>query len=118
MLVRLCQGQFILLLLIFTWLGLSRGGVVGDIAYNDLLLHFLGYVAASLSIGLACPRWHLWQRGLLLLSYSTLIEIIQHFLPPRTFDLYDIAANGSGILVGLLLFALLQKPLRHCRLPV
>ena len=118
MLVRLCQIQFALLLVLYTWLGLSRGGAVSAMDYNDLLLHFAGYVAAGLSIGLAFPRRPLWQRGLFLLGYSILIEIAQHFLPPRTFDVYDISANGAGILVGIVLFALLRKPLRWMGFPV
>ena len=35
--------------------------------------------------------------GLLIFIYSIALEIIQHFLPYRTFNVYDIIANGSGI---------------------
>lgn len=118
MLRALCHSQFIVLLVIFTWLGLSRGGAVNSLNYNDLLMHFAGYVVAGVSISVAWPQKPLWQRGLFLLVYSIVIEVAQHFLPPRTFDVYDIAANSAGIVVGLGCFLLLSKPLRWMGLPL
>ncbi len=104
------------MLVIYTLLGLTRntGGMVP--AYNDLVMHFCGYVVAGISISFAWPRVTYWQRGMFLLCYSIAIEIGQHFLPPRTFSLLDILANFSGIVVGLALFMMAKqwapKPLR------
>lgn len=99
-----CVTQFVIMLVIYTFLGLTRN--TGELLpeYNDLTMHFVGYLVAGISISFAWPKAALWQRGLFLLTYSVAIEIGQHFLPPRTFDLMDIAANGLGILAGLLLF--------------
>ena len=36
--------------------------------------------------------------------YSIILEVIQYFLPYRTFNLYDILANLIGIAIGLSLF--------------
>lgn len=105
----LCHIQFFIMLVIYTFLGLTRntGGMLP--AYNDLVMHFIGYVAAGISISFAWPRSTYWQRALFLLLYSIAIEIGQHFLPPRTFSLLDILANFSGIITGLVLFMLLKK---------
>lgn len=104
----LCYGQFLCLLGIFTYLGLtsSPGKVVP--LYNDWLMHFTGYVAAGISISFAFPRWSVLKRFLFLLIFSVLIETGQHFLPPRTFSLMDIVANGGGVLAGIVLFYLLR----------
>jgi VanZ family protein len=104
----LCHLQFVGILVIYTLLGLTRN--TGDMlpTYNDLTMHFAGYVVAGISISFAWPRAAYWQRGLFLLAYSITIEIGQHFRPPRTFDWWDILANACGILVGLGLFAILK----------
>lgn len=105
----LCHIQFFIMLVLYTFLGLTRN--TGELmpAYNDLAMHFLGYIVAGISISFAWPRSAYWQRALFLLCYSIAIEIGQHFLPPRTFSLLDILANFSGIVVGLLLFMLLKN---------
>jgi VanZ family protein len=105
----LCHVQFWVMLTIYTVLGLS--GNPGSMVplFNDLLMHFCGYLVAGISISFAWPRTHYWQRGLFLLCYSIAIEIGQHFLPPRTFSGMDILANLSGIVAGLLLFRIMEK---------
>lgn len=97
----LCVIQFGVLLLIYTYLSLSSSP--GDYVptYNDKLMHFSGYLVAGLSITFALPTMPWWQRFLILASYSTGIEVAQHFMPPRTFSLLDILANLSGAAVGL-----------------
>lgn len=105
----LCHVQFWVMLTIYTVLGLS--GNPGSMVplFNDLLMHFCGYLVAGISISFAWPRTRYWQRGLFLLCYSIAIEIGQHFLPPRTFSGMDILANLSGIVAGLLLFRIMEK---------
>lgn len=105
----LCLIQFILLLMLYTFLGLTPSTGEFLSSYNDLIMHFCGYLAAGTSISLAWPNSHYWQRALCLLLYSITIEIGQHFLPPRTFSGLDILANASGILAGLWLFFLVNK---------
>jgi VanZ family protein len=105
----LCYLQFTVMLVIYTVLGLTRNTAEMVPAYNDLVMHFTGYVIAGISISFAWPRTNYWQRALFLLMYSIAIEIGQHFLPPRTFSWLDILANLSGVIVGLFLFVLLKK---------
>jgi VanZ family protein len=101
--------QFLLLLILFTWLGLTSNPSTHIPMYNDKLMHFAGYVIAGFSISFAFPRGPLWQRALFLIIFSIGIEIGQHFLPPRTFDVFDIVANSAGVIAGLACVIFLYK---------
>jgi len=105
----LCVIQFYILLAIYTYLGLTPHPENSVPVFNDLLMHFTGYFVAAISISFARPTWPIWQRAAFLIVYSIAIEIGQHFNPPRTFSGMDIIANSSGVFLGLLLVALLEK---------
>ncbi len=40
-------------------------------------------------------------------SYSFIIECIQHFIPSRMFDLFDMLANVLGTFLGVILYYLI-----------
>lgn len=42
-------------------------------------------------------------------GYGLLLEIIQIFIPGRTFDFEDLIANASGTVAGFLLFLIIYK---------
>jgi VanZ family protein len=105
----LCLVQFFILLAFFIYLGLTPSPQNSVPMFNDKLMHFTGYFIAGGSISFAFPLWKLWQRGIFLILFSVCIEIGQHFMPPRTFDVFDIGANSSGVVVGLLLVRLLAR---------
>lgn len=105
----LCVTQFYLLLALYTYLGLTPHPENSVPVFNDLLMHFTGYIVAAFSVSFARPRWLLWQRAALLISYSFAIEIGQHFNPPRTFSMADMLANSSGVILGLCVVLLLTK---------
>lgn len=96
-----CRWQFLLLLAIYTYMGLTTSSGPHIPQYNDKVMHYLGYLVAGLSITVALPGRPWWQRALLLLAYSGLIEVLQHFMPPRTLSLGDMVANALGIGSGL-----------------
>lgn len=54
--------------------------------------------------------------GLLIFLYSVVLETIQFFLPYRTFNVYDIVANGIGIL-GFVVVVLVISGTTGVRLP-
>ena len=105
----LCQWQFVALLAIYTYLGLTTSSGPHIPQYNDKLMHFAGYAVAGLSITFAFPMRDWWQRLLLLALFSTGIEVAQHFNPPRTFSLGDILANITGALLGLLVIETFRR---------
>jgi len=98
--------QFWLFLAVCTVLGLmqdpSRLMITGD----DLVLHSCGYLLLLLSARIAGPlRPATPVLVALLLGYSLLIEIGQQFVPGRSFELKDLAANAVGLAGGALLWA-------------
>lgn len=104
----LCRLQFALLIAAYTYLSLTSTPGDHVPVYNDKVMHFLGYLVAGLSITFALPQSPWWRRWLLLVLYSTGIEIAQHFMPPRTFSWLDILANVAGAGTGLILCGLIR----------
>ena len=105
----ICVIQFYGLLVIYTYLGLTPHPENSVPIFNDLLMHFTGYLVAGISISFARPLWPIWQRALFLIAYSFAIEIGQHFNPPRTFSLADMLANSVGVLLSLCVVFILTK---------
>ncbi len=105
----LCVVQFYMLLVIYTYLGLTPHPENSVPVFNDLLMHFTGYCVAAVSISFARPTWPIWQRAAFLIAYSIAVEIGQHFNPPRTFSGMDILANSCGVFLGLIIVALLER---------
>lgn len=73
--------------------------------------HVAAYFIASFLGCLAYRKdglWFLLFVGTILFIFSNALEIIQIFLPYRTFNIYDILANLSGIGFCLGLFAILS----------
>ncbi len=76
--------------------------VVEDI--NDKVNHIAAFAVLALLADLSFPRHGFWlPKALLLLAYGLGIEVIQYFLPYRTFSLLDLLADAAG--VTLLFFA-------------
>ena len=104
-----CLIQFAILIGIFTFLGLTPNPENSVPMFNDKLMHASGYFIAGISISFAFPLWSFLQRAAFLIIYSICIEIGQHFMPPRTFDVFDICANSTGVFLGLLFMLALTK---------
>lgn len=95
--------QFYCLLAVYTYMGLSRSGAELAVTVSDKLLHFSGYVIFIISAMIAFRIRHIYI-FILLFAYSVLIELIQYFLPYRSFEGLDILANLSGLIVGSILW--------------
>ena len=67
---------------------------------NDKLEHAAAFLALAFLLDFAWPRqpW-MWTKWLPLLGYGLLIEIVQYFIPFREFSLWDLAADGLGLLL-------------------
>ena len=106
---KLCLIQFFILLVIYTFFGLMPSPDTYIPTVNDKITHFSGYFIAAFSISFAYPKKAYWQKICFLILFSVMIEIGQHFMPPRTFDRWDIFANSCGVLGGITFLMGLEK---------
>src|SRR5690606_15585658 len=97
----LCHVQFWIMIAIYTVLGLSSNPGSMVPVFNDLLMHFWGYLVAGISISFAWPRAPYWQRAAFLLGYSIAIEIAQHFIDRKSTRL-----NSSHVKISYAVFCL------------
>lgn len=73
--------------------------------FQDKLVHAVAYAVLAALCTLSIPRLRHLPAALtsisLAMTYGTLLEIIQGlFIPGRSFDLLDIAANAVGSVIG------------------
>jgi glycopeptide antibiotics resistance protein len=72
----------------------SSGFVMHGLAcFVGMLLCFLAFDAKNIS-------FVVWT-GLLIFIYSVVLEVVQFYLPYRTFNVYDIVGNGVGVILGM-----------------
>jgi hypothetical protein len=48
--------------------------------------------------------------GLLIFLFSMVLEVVQFYLPYRTFNVYDVVANGIGVLLFVVLMLFISHP--------
>lgn len=68
---------------------------------SGFVMHCIAYFAGMLLCYWAFDKKNvsfvLWA-GLLIFLYSVVLEAVQVYLPYRTFNVYDVVANGVGVL--------------------
>ena len=90
---------------------LVPGDTLPPIASNDKLLHLLGHGGIAFCAAMAFPtRWRVLL--VLLPLYGAGLEVLQRWVPNRSFDWQDMVANVGGVLLA---FALVWVWLRYCR---
>jgi VanZ family protein len=71
---------------------------------NDKLIHIIVFFGFALLIDLAISRHPFWLwKGVPLLIYGAIIEIMQYFSPDRYFSILDWMADFFGILLYFLI---------------
>ena len=96
---------FYLALLLGSYLAFSPLDASFQTKFNDKALHFLGFFVMSLCAQLAHPTARFTLLALGLISFGLLIELIQAYLPYRSFSWWDLAADAAGIGCYFILFA-------------
>lgn len=111
--MKIFRFLFILLLIVIGILSVIPGIVQReltksfDLSSGGTLFHILAYALLSLlgmiNAELQINRFPFWTSGLILI-YGSILELIQYFLPYRTFNPYDLLANIIGVSIGCILF--------------
>jgi len=70
----------------------------------DKANHIFAFIVLTFLLDFAYPKSDFMRTKLIaLLGYGMFIEVVQYFLPYRTFSLIDIAADGLGVLLYIVL---------------
>ncbi len=81
-----------------------------NIIWWDKAGHFIAYCGLAGICRLASNKRADWQLIIAVILFSFLIELLQQLVPNRSFEWYDLLANGLGALAGTLIAKYL-KPL-------
>ena len=83
----------------FGWINrLPLGDKAGHIFLIGIMAHLLNRALTGRALSLGSLRWQLG--GLIIGVVMTIEEISQIWIPSRTFDWGDLAANYAGILIA------------------
>ena len=80
----------------------SSGFVVHGIAY------FVGMLLCCQAFDKKNIPFVVWA-GLMIFLYSIVLEVVQFYLPYRTFNIYDVVANASGIILFVVIWSLYRQ---------
>jgi VanZ family protein len=92
-------------------------GMELPLGLSDKVVHFTAYAVMAAAVASFChvPARVLGWVGLTVAA-SAVLELGQHFVPSRSMDILDLAANASGAACGALLallwIALVVRPMR------
>ena len=98
----------IFLMIAGAWVATRTLDFPETIELNDKVIHAVVFFGFALLMDLAVSRHPFWLwKGLPLLIYGAIIEIMQYFSPERSFSLLDWLADFSGILLYFIIKLLL-----------
>ena len=77
---------------------------------NDKLSHLLAFLALAVVADYSFPdKTFVVPKALPLLAYGVGIEIVQYFIPYRSFSVLDMMADAAGLIVYALLLPLFNR---------
>ncbi len=104
------RALVVVLMVAGAWVATRTLDFPETIALNDKAMHIIVFFGFSVLMDLAISRHPFWLwKGLPLLIYGVIIEIMQYYSPDRSFSLLDLMADFSGILLYFMVkFSLLR----------
>jgi VanZ family protein len=114
----LSRTALLLALLAGAYLATTEGGPTAASGINDKITHLAGFYMLAWLADFSSPRSRCGVYKMLpLVGYGLLIEIIQFYLPYRSFSLLDMLVDGAGLLLyGLTLLLWRRSPFNSWRL--
>ncbi len=110
--MQLIQYSFRLILLVsivfISILSIQEIEVQSSVNFSDKLLHFFCFLYLTIISWLSRIIFKELWLYVIVLAYGILIEIIQIYIPYRSFEFLDIFADFLGILVGIFLINFLK----------
>ncbi len=101
---------FALLILIVTYLALDDLSYPPTFSISDKLNHLIAFLVLAGLLDYSIPNTHFnGKKFIFLLSYGALLEVIQYFLPYRTFSIWDFAVDAIGVILYTICTPLLAK---------
>ncbi len=82
---------------------LLPGPVVQVISYNDKVMHASSYFVLMVWFGGLYPRSKHLRIAVALLGLGVALDLLQGLTATRSLDIFDIAANSVGLVLGLAL---------------
>jgi len=87
---------------------LTPGDALPPIGSHDKLLHLLGHGGLAVHGGFAYATMRLrLVTGLVL--FGAVLEVLQQWVPNRSFDWLDMVANVSGVLIAMMVVAAIER---------
>jgi VanZ family protein len=81
---------------------------------NDKISHFIAYAILTLNAAMIVypnkRKTFFW--AIITLAYGGILEVIQHYVPGRFMSLYDLFADGLGVVIGVILAFILGKSIK------
>jgi len=94
------RSVVVILMVAGAWVATRTSGLPEGFELNDKIMHMVVFFGFALLMDLSISRHPFWLwKGLPLLIYGAMIEIMQYFSPDRSFSLLDWVADISGILL-------------------
>ncbi len=98
------RALVITLMVVGAWVATQKMDIPLVFSWSDKLIHAFVFFAFAVLMDLATSRKPFWLwKGLPLLLYGAIIEILQYFSPDREFSVLDWLADFSGVLLYFLI---------------
>ncbi len=94
---------------IVTIFSIQAVNIESSVSYLDKVLHFLCFSYLTLITWLSRILNKDLHVYVIVLAYGILMEIVQRFLPHRSFEYLDIFADFVGIIAGLIIIKILKN---------
>ncbi|MSR06191.1 MAG: VanZ family protein [Gemmatimonadetes bacterium] len=102
------RAAFVALLVAATWLSLTPSPI--QLGPSDKLDHLAAYFVLALAADFSFPMaGYLVRKGAPLFLYGLLMEVLQRYVLGRTYEVWDLAANATGLMIYALVSRFLKR---------